>query len=260
MSATMHKIEFPRPATGFAAQLTQELKPLQDRVYNNLVVERIHSGKASKKLIYGLGKEFLPIVRGTYRRMSLRLQHVPPHEYEVQAALLKEVSEEVWHTPMYYRWAKAVGMKLPQDFAGPYLPETYAFVLLLTCSSSDRGLLEESTGRIIDEEHFDDEVKFSQLGAMVQTVAISGLALPGFPLASDKLAEGFVKHYGLNREEAEFWYEHGTLDADHARMGYDIIDCYATTPYLQRRAREAAWLSVEFWVRQWDAIGKKYGD
>ncbi len=260
MSATVHKLQLPQPATGFAQSVADELKPLYQRMQNNPVVEAVYSGKASKKLIFGLGKEFLPIVRGTYRRMSMRLQHVPPHQYELQAALLKEVSEEVWHTPMYYRWARAVGMRLPQDFAdGPYLPETYSFVMLLTISASDRGALEESCGRVIEPEHFDGQVPYSQYGALVQTVAISGLALGGFPLASDKLAEGFVKHYGCSREQAEFWFEHGTLDAEHARLGFDIVDCYATTPELQRRAREAAWLSTELWVRQWDAMWAKYG-
>ena len=57
----------------------------------------------------------------------------------------------------------------------------------------------------------------------------------------------------------DYFLRHGTLDMEHAELGYDIIDRYATTPELQRRAREASWLSMELWVRQWDAMWAKYG-
>jgi len=39
-------------------------------------------------------------------------------------------------------------------------------------------------------------------------------------------------------------------------MGLDVIDRYATTPMLQRRARESATLTMELWIRWWDAIYK----
>jgi pyrroloquinoline quinone (PQQ) biosynthesis protein C len=261
MSAVLHKFELKKPPTGFGKQLAAKLKPQYDRMANHELVQRVENGKASKKLIHGLGKEFLPVIRGTYRRMSLRMQHVPPHDCELQALLLQEVQEEVWHTPMWYKWCKSVGMKLPQQFAdSPYLPETYSFVMFLTISSSDRSALEESCSRVIDDEYFDAPQQYSQVGALLQTVSATGLALLGFPIASDRLGEGFVKHYGCTREQAEWWFEHGTVDMEHAALGQDIVDRYATTPFLQKRAEEAAWLSVELWLRQWDAIVAKYGN
>jgi hypothetical protein len=224
-------------------------------------VQVIESGKASKKLLFGLAKEFLPVIRGTYRRMALRMQHIPPHDCDLQAAMLTELQEEIWHTPMYYKWCKAIGMNLPQDFTdGPYTPETYAFVMLLSMSSSDRSMLEESCGRIIEDENFDAPQPYSQVGSLLQTVAATGLALRGFPPASDRLGDAFVKHYGCSKDDAEWWFEHGTVDMEHAKMGVDIIDRYATTPALQRRAREAAWLSLQLWLRQWDAIYQTYGN
>ena len=260
MTATAAMFQLKPPSTGFGKRLADELSPYYERMSNHPIAQKVQNGTASKKLVYGFGKEFLPIVRGTYRRMSMRLQHVPPHDCELQASLLKEVQEEVWHTPMYYKWARAVGMRVPEDFAdGPYLPETYSFVMLLSISSADRGALDETCSRVIEAEHFDGPSPYSQLSSLVETVSISGLAVRGFPVASDKLAEGFVKHYGCTEDEAEFWYEHGTVDMDHAEMGLDIVDRYATTPDLQRRAREASWLSMELWIRQWDAIYAKYG-
>jgi pyrroloquinoline quinone (PQQ) biosynthesis protein C len=259
-TAALHKFELKKPATGFGKSVAADLAPLYDRMTNHKIVQVMESGKATKKLIHGLGKEFLPVIRGTYRRMALRMQHIPPHDCDLQAALLTELQEEIWHTPMYYKWCKAVGMTLPRDFTnGPYVPETYAFVMFLTISSSDRSALEESCGRIIDDEFFDTPQEYSQVGSLLQTVAATGLALYGFPPASDRLGDAFVKHYGITKDQAEWWYEHGSVDMEHAKLGLDIIDRYATTPFLQRRAKEAAWLSLELWLRQWDAIYAKYG-
>src|SRR5690606_30170269 len=129
MSALPEVIEFKRPKTGFDQQIMAELKPLHERMTHHPIVRDIHEGKASLKLARGFTKEFIPIVRGTYRRMSMRIQHAAAHDYELQSALLKECAEEVWHTPMYLKWCKKIGVRVPDDFFEMYLPETYAFVL-----------------------------------------------------------------------------------------------------------------------------------
>jgi pyrroloquinoline quinone (PQQ) biosynthesis protein C len=259
MSLAIEAVAFKRPKTGFARTLTEELKSSYDRMTNHPIVQDVEAGKASLKLVRGFTREFLPIVRGTYRRMSMRLQHAAAHDYELQNALLKEVAEEVWHTPMYLKWCKKIGVKVPEDFFEMYLPETYAFVLYIDATSTGRATLEESSGRVFEREAFDGFNNYSQQSSLVQTIAATGLALRGFPFAADKLADGFVKHYGATKDEVEFWTEHGTLDLEHADVGVDIIDRYATTPELQRRARESAIVSTSLWLNQWDAIYRKYG-
>lgn len=255
------EIQLKPPSTGFGESLTDELAPLGARMSDHAIVEKVENGTASMELIRGFTKEFLPIVRGTARRMGMRIQHAAFHDYELQMKLLQECTEEVWHTPMYLRWAEAIGMKVPDDLVGSmFLPETYAFVLLLDSSSAGRATLEETCGRVFEPDvAWDGFNNYSQQSSLVQTIAISGLALRGFPVASDRLRDGFVKQYGHSEDEVEFWTEHGTVDMEHAEMGVDIIDRYATTPGLQARAREAATLSLELWLRQWDAIDRMYG-
>ena len=253
-------IALSRPSTGFSKTLAEEIKPLTDQVSNNPLFMDIHQGKASMSLIQGLGREFLPIVRGTYRRMAMRLQHAAAHDYELQSALLKEVNEEVWHIPMYLNFTRAIGLKDPDDFLGMYLPETYAMVLFVDATSTGRATLEESCVRVFEAEAWDGFNNYSQQSSLVQTMAASGIATRGLPLACDRLAEGFRTHYGLSEDEVEFWTEHGTVDLDHADASLEIVDRYATSPELQRRAREAAILSVSLFVRMLDAIHKHYRD
>jgi pyrroloquinoline quinone (PQQ) biosynthesis protein C len=248
-----------RPSTGFGKQLEQELQPLYDTLRNHPLVRAVQDGTASWELIRGFTKEFLPLVRGTYRRMAMRLQHAAAHDCELQENLLKEVREEVWHTPMYLKWAKTIKMNVPDDFTrSAYLPETYGFILFLDATSTDRAALEESCIRVFESEHWDDFSNYSQQSSLVQTIASSGMGGRAFPPASDKLADGFRRHYGLTDADVEFWTEHGTLDMEHTDMGLDIVDRYATTPALQARARESATITLELWIRWWDAIYKKY--
>lgn len=245
------------PTTGFGKQLEKELEPLYRQIRDHPIVLDVGNGKASMKLIHGFTKELYPLVRGTYRRMSMRLQHVAPHDCELQAALLKEVAEEVWHTPMYVNWAKTIGMRVPEDFTErAYLPETYAFILYINATSTDRAALEESCVRVFEPEHWDGFVNYSQETALVETISATGMGGRCFPKASDRLADGFRKHYNLTDAQVEFWTEHGTLDQEHTDMGLDVIDRYATTAMLQRRARESATLTMELWIRWWDAIYK----
>ena len=261
MTAHAHdEFQLAPPSTGFGKSLTEELEPLGNRMRNHPIVEDVEAGTASRELIRGFTKEFLPIVRGTYRRMAMRLQNAAFHDYHLQMKLLKECEEEVFHTPMYLKWCTAIGMKVPEDLIDEmFIPETYAFVLLLDSSSAGRATLEETCGRVFEADvAWDGFNNYSQQSSLVQTIAISGLALRGFPVASDRLRDGFKEHYGYTDEQVEFWTEHGTVDMEHAEMGVDIIDRYATTQGLQKRAREAAILSLELWLRQWDAIYAKY--
>jgi pyrroloquinoline quinone (PQQ) biosynthesis protein C len=259
MILEIEPLELRRPKTGFAAEVMAELAPRYDAMTNHPIVEDVVAGVASMELIRGFTKEFIPIVRGTYRRMSMRLQHCAAHDYELQNALIKEVAEEVFHTPMYYAFCKKIGLKMPGDFLEMYLPETYAFILFVDATSAARSALEECCVRVFEEEAWDGFNNYSQHSSLVQTISATGLALRGFPFASDKLAAGFQEHYGCSEKDVEFWSEHGTLDLEHADVGVDIVDRYATTPELQRRAREAATLSMELWLAQWDAIYRKFG-
>jgi len=247
-----------RPPTGFGKQLDAEMAPLYQKIRNHPIVLDVENGKASMGLIRGFTKEFFPLVRGTYRRMSMRLQHAAPHDCVLQENLLKEVAEEVWHTPMFVAWSERIGMK-PQDFTeAPYLPETYGFILFLDATSTDRAALEESCIRVFETELWDDFANYSQQSSLVQTIASSGVGGRAFPQAADKLADGFRKHYGMSNDDVEFWTEHGTLDQEHTDMGLDIVDRYASTPLLQKRARESASITLELWIRWWDAIYGKY--
>ena len=251
-------IRLSRPSTGFARELAIEVEPLAQRLRDHPYVLDVWKGKASSKLVQGFGREFLPIVRGTYRRMSMRLQHAAAHDYELQDALLKEVGEEVWHIPMYLKWCKAIGLTAPDDFLGMYLPETHGFVLFIDATSTGRATLEESCVRVFEAEAWDGFNNYSQQSSLVQTMAATGVATRGLPYACDRLAEGFRKHFGLNDDEVEFWTEHGTVDLDHANASLEIVDRYATTPQLQRRAREAALLGIQLQLRHWDAIYAHY--
>ena len=247
-------IELSRDSTGFLESIEAELAPFGERMTNHPIVLDVENGTASTKLVRNFSREFLPIVRGTYRRMSMRLQHAASHDLELQSALLKEVCEEVWHIPMYLKFCTAVGLKIPDDFLQMYLPETYAFILFVDATSTGRATLEESCVRVFEAEAWDGFNNYSQQSSLVQTMAASSLALKGFPLACDRLAEGFRKHYECTKDDVEFWYEHGTVDMDHALAGGEIVDRYATTPELRNRAREAALLSIQLWIKQWDAI------
>ena len=106
MTLEIEPLELRRPKTGFAAEVMAELSPRYDAMTNHPIVEDVVAGVASMELIRGFTKEFIPIVRGAYRRMSMRLQHCAAHDSELQNALIKEVAEEVFHTPMYYAFCK----------------------------------------------------------------------------------------------------------------------------------------------------------
>ena len=115
MTAHAHdEFQLAPPSTGFGKSLTEELEPLGNRMRNHPIVEDVEAGTASRELIRGFTKEFLPIVRGTYRRMAMRLQNAAFHDYHLQMKLLKECEEEVFHTPMYLKWCTAIGMKVPR--------------------------------------------------------------------------------------------------------------------------------------------------
>jgi len=70
-----------------------------------------------------------------------------------------------------------------------------------------------------------------------------------FPAASGKLSDGMMEHYGLTREQVEFFDAHGEADQDHGSLAEDIVNRYIVTPELQAQARAVVQRKLEL---QWD--------
>lgn len=83
----------------------------------------------------------------------------------------------------------------------------------------------------------------------LETQVAIGLLESMNPDASLALAEGGMKHYGLNDRDVRFWTVHITADAEHGEVGVKMLTLVpkARWPYVRQIVLEQAHLVAAMW-------------
>ena len=74
------------------------------------------------------------------------------------------------------------------------------------------------------------------------------------PGAFGPFARALEKHYGLTREQVEFWDLHEIADREHSNVGDHFVIAFADTAELQRGIRVAVRTSLDHWWQFFDGI------
>jgi pyrroloquinoline-quinone synthase len=133
------------------------------------------------------------------------------------------------HPELFIRFGEAVGLSRAAMIDGQPLPATRALIDWFELSTKQRSFIEAAA-------------------------AINLAAEGQVPGAFGPMARRLEQHYGLAREAVAFWDLHEIADAEHSRVGDNIVVRHATDAVTQARARDALQHSLDAWWQFFDGI------
>ncbi len=147
--------------------------------------------------------------------------------YEEETGRLSGCNQS--HPELFIRFGEAVGLTRAEMVEGHPLPATRALIDWFELSTKQRSFIEAAA-------------------------AINLAAEGQVPGAFGPMARRLQDHYGLSREAVEFWDVHEMADADHSKVGDNIVIRHATDAAIQARVRDALQHSLDAWWQFFDGI------
>ena len=147
--------------------------------------------------------------------------------YEEETGRISGYNEP--HPEIFLRFGEAVGLSRAEMIDGRPLPATRALIDWFELSTKQRSFIE---------------------AAAAITLAAEG-QVPG---AFGPMARRLQENYGLSRKAVEFWDLHESADADHSKVGDNIVVRHATDAATQVRVRDALQHSLDAWWHFFDGI------
>ncbi len=196
----------------------------------------IADGKLSRQQLQRFAVQFFLQVREFPRAVSAMHANCPFPKVRIELA--ESVYEEETgrisgcnqpHPELFLRFGEAVGLSRSEMIDGRPLPATRALIDWFELSTKQRSFIE---------------------AAAAITLAAEG-QVPG---AFGPMARRLQENYGLSREAVEFWDIHETADAEHSRVGDNIVVRHATDIVTQARVRDALQHSLDAWWQFFDGI------
>ena len=225
----------PLEPQAFAASL-RELVDARRSFGGHPLWHRIAEGGVDADALRRFAVQFFLQVREFPRAVSALHAGCP---YPEERALLAEslYEEETGrisgcnlpHPELFIRFGEATGLARDELVNGEPLPSTRSLLHWFELSTRQRPFLE---------------------GAAAITLAAEG-QVPG---AFGPFARALEKHYGLTREQVEFWDLHEIADREHSDVGDHFVIGFADTAELQRGIREAVLTSLDHWWQFFDGI------
>lgn len=121
------------------------------------------------------------------------------------------------------------------------------------------------------------EQDFTQASPILECAAHTGFVLRGILLGSPAenrasalmneslvcaysrcFLEALTTHYGLTRDDCEFFTVHMVADLEHTELAATTIEQFATSPQMQLRTRNTAEQALELKVMKFDGIYTRY--
>lgn len=220
------------------------------------VIAAIVAGKATKEQVRGFCKQMWAVPKYNLAvaggKIS-QLQPLPddPHgmgtPYDLKVVkhflniIVDEAGTEVFpqapthgHYELYLRFAEGLGISREEmervDF---FLPKVVVALQSWVDMARKLPLIESAIGM-----NWINEIRFSRIGTLLEPA--------------------LRKHYGLSKEEAEFWYAHGEQDKVHSSIGPYLVERYATTPEIRERVWLAAKRGTGVMLSILDAVWESY--
>jgi pyrroloquinoline-quinone synthase len=133
------------------------------------------------------------------------------------------------HPEVFIRFGEAVGLSRAAMIDGRPLPATRALIDWFELSTKQRSFIE---------------------AAAAMNLAAEGQVVGAFGPMARRLQE----NYGLSREAVEFWDLHELADAEHSKVGDNIVVRHATDAATQARVCDALQHSLDAWWQFFDGI------
>jgi pyrroloquinoline-quinone synthase len=133
------------------------------------------------------------------------------------------------HPEVFLRFGEAVGLARAEMIDGRPLPATRALIDWFELSTKQRSFIE---------------------AAAAINLAAEGQVVGAFGPMARRLQE----NYGLSRDAVEFWDLHELADAEHSKVGDNIVVRHATDAATQARVFDALQHSLEAWWLFFDGI------
>src|SRR5215510_1530419 len=196
----------------------------------------IAGGKPSREQLKLFAVQFFLQVREFPRAVSAMHANCPFPEERI--ALAESIYEEETgrisgcnqpHPEVFLRFGEALGLSRAEMIEGRPLPATRALIDWFELSSKQRSFIE---------------------AAAAMNLAAEG-QVPG---AFGPMARRLQEHYGLSRKAVEFWDLHESADAEHSKVGDNIVVRHATDATTQARVRDALQHSLDAWWQFFDGI------
>ena len=196
----------------------------------------IADGKLSRQQMQVFAVQFFLQVREFPRGISAMHANCPfPKE---RIALAESIYEEetgrisgcnLPHPEVFIRFGEALGLAREQMVDGEPLPATRALIDWFELATKQRSFIE---------------------AAAAMNLAAEG-QVPG---AFGPMARRLQENYGLSREAVEFWDLHELADAEHSKVGDNIVVRHATDGATQARVVDALQHSLDAWWHFFDGI------
>jgi pyrroloquinoline-quinone synthase len=220
----------------FAAKLQREIDPLQQRLIDHPLNRAIFDGRLPIAVLREYAKQ--AYLWKQYAQNLLPVL-IPKAPQDVRRLLIKNlVSEEGLggeppHLQLLIEFGEEIGAKA-DDF------------------HNAEAILEVDGLCNFYARIFHD-------GTIVEAAAAFNLAFEGL-LAREypKIADALAAHYHVGPRGLRFWNIHIEADAEHSGDGETILNRYATTAELQRKARRAALVGLEHRYVAMDGILRRF--
>jgi pyrroloquinoline quinone (PQQ) biosynthesis protein C len=211
----------------FVDALAREIAPARERAINHPLLDDIAAGRLSRRQLQVFAEQLYHfLVEAEYRFSAVSVVRSP--DSESLRRNFEHMLEEASHMPLWLRFAEAIGTSEEGMRRASPRPGTLAFV-----------------------NYF---YRLSVLGTPAEVAAGAGLPEGAFADQCERIGNGLLQHYGLSREEADFFFVHAKEDRQHEALHYWRIETYATTAAVQDRVRTAARLGFAYYVEMFDAI------
>jgi pyrroloquinoline-quinone synthase len=219
----------------FVRQLKAEIARHPKQRVNHPFVRAVQAGTATMHQIRQWAIQDYQFRRAVPRIAMLR--YLACSDPEFQPRLFEVVEDEtrglrpgsVGHADMFVEFAEAIGISRRELENAELRPATAAHLYYA-------------------------ELIIHTLPWFVMMAAQMG-AEGTFPPAVKALGEGFVRNYGLSREQVRFFTVHVEADEEHGTLAEEIALRYITSPALQRQTREVTFRRLELLYDVWTLDG-----
>ena len=196
----------------------------------------IADGKLSRTQLKTFAIQFFLQVREFPRAVSAMHANCPfPAErMELAESVYEEETGRISgcnkpHPEVFLRFGEAVGLARAEMTEGRPLPATRALIDWFELSTKQRSFIE---------------------AAAAINLAAEGQVVGAFGPMARRLQE----NYGLSREAVEFWDLHELADAEHSKVGDNIVVRHASDAAIQARVFDALQHSLDAWWHFFDGI------
>ncbi len=212
----------------FVEWLDQELEPLRQEAASSPYYDAWYSGQLSKEQLFELMKQFYAYLRENPSIIAAWVQKCP--DPDLRLKYIDYLHEEAPHPEYLVDFAREIGRDPQEMYEAELIPEftTPYFYYWLS-----RGhIVEIAAANNFGNERTNERV-------------------------AGRLHEAAVKYYPYP-SLLRLFREHSEEEGEHANLGAYVLERYANTAELQRKATAAAKKSLQIKIIGWNALYERF--